>query len=246
MASLSANAFPLKTIMASPFLQYDKLLGLSSDGGYVQSPALSQLSAVFLLSACLALRQQWFWQSPSYPISDSDYQLILEMIDECEGQLMLNLRIGSIVPSVALIGDPSYVVMVGQLLPVASYPELAPVVPPIWIVGTDIQLPDMRSTSLHGADTLPNLGTVAGENDVTLTVANIPSHNHTQNPHTHTYVGQSVTPTGAGPVVAGASLSVPLPSVTGVSTPSINNTGGDGSHNNVPQSLEVAWYIIAR
>ncbi|MCG8434556.1 MAG: hypothetical protein MJA83_11040, partial [Gammaproteobacteria bacterium] len=150
--------------MASPFLQYDKLVAISTNGGYVQSPALTQLSAVFLLSACTALRQRWMWQDPLEPISDAEYDDINDMIDECAAQLMTNLRIGSIMPSVALISDPSYVVMIGQLLPVADYPELAAVVPPSWIVGTDIQLPDMQAKGLFGALNLATVGAVAGEN----------------------------------------------------------------------------------
>lgn len=230
----------------TPYLDATKLATILADGGYSRHILMTEASNLLLLSGLHVLRMRWLWESAIEEITDPLWELIIEFLEEAEGQLMSNFAIGTVFSSVALLTDPSVILMIGQLVPVVDYPILATVVPPAWIVGSDIQIPDMRDTSVHGASVLLDLGTVMGENDVTLSVAEIPSHAHTQNPHTHSYINQIGTPTGAGPIVAGASIVVPTPSVTGIATPTINNTGGDGSHNNVPQSLEVAWYLIGR
>lgn len=232
--------------MASPYIQFDKLVALASNGGYNPSPALSQLSAVFLLSACVVVQQKWLWQAAIAPITDSEYEDILEMIEQAEAELMTSFAIGQIIPSVADLSiNDNLLRLDGSTELQVDYPQLANVVPASWLVGADIQLPDMREKSLHGDDTT-NVGAIVGENTVTLQISEMPGHNHTQNPHAHSEVIPAVTPTGAGPVVAGASVVIPTPSSTGLTTASNNATGGDGAHNNVPESLAVFWWIVAR
>lgn len=246
MVWLSVSAFLQRITMASPFIQYDELVTLSLDGGYNLKPALSNLSAVFLLSACLVLQQKYLWQNPIAPINEADYELILNMIDTAMAELMLNVYIGQIMPSVVDLSTSDGILLLdGSLIAQADYPELTALVPASWLVGADIQLPDMTEKSLHGQDGA-NLGTIIGENAVTLSVSEMPSHNHTQNPHAHSEIIPAVTPTGAGPVVAGASVVIPTPSTTGLATASNNAEGGDQAHNNIPESLTVLWFIIAR
>lgn len=232
--------------MASPYIQYDKLLALSTEGGYTTSPALSQLSAVFLLSACCVMYMRWLWQSPIAPIDDTTYENILTMIAQAEAELMIAVDIGTIVPSVSdLSGTDRYLRLDGALVAQADYPELTDVVPDGWLVGADIQLPDMRETSLHGDDDT-NVGEIVGENEVTLLVGQIPSHTHIQNAHAHNFATVTATPTAAGLEPALASLVTPSVGVTDAVTATNQNTGGDESHNNVPESLAVYWWIVAR
>jgi microcystin-dependent protein len=232
--------------MGSPFLDYNELTALASQGGYTETPTLSQLTSVFLLSACVYLREKWLWQSPLEKIPNSLYEQILEMIEQAEYELMANPRIGQIMPSVALISDPAYVAMVGQLLPVANYPELAAVVPASWIVGTDIQLPNMTAKGLFGAVDVPTIGVVAGENLITLTEAQMPVHTHVQNAHSHGYSLTTAIPTAAGLEPTFADLTTQVPAVTDPTVSVNQNAGGGEAHLNVPESLLVVWYIVAR
>lgn len=231
--------------MASPFIQFDELISLSAMGGYNTNPALSQLSAVFLLSSCLVMRQQWLWQNPISPISDSEYQNILEMIEQAEAELMTSINIGQIVPSIGAMNGDIFLLLDGSVVLQSDYPELTAIVPASWLIGVLIQLPDMQETSLHG-DNGFNVGDIVGENDVTLGVSQIPEHNHTQNPHNHTYTQTSAIPTAAGIEPTFADLTTQFPSVTGSTVATNNPTGGGLSHNNVPQSLAVYWWIVAR
>lgn len=232
--------------MASPLIVYSDLTALASEGGYANTPALTELSAVFLLSACLVMQQRKLWQDSLLPISDSEWESILEMLEKAESDLMNNWQVGSIIPSVATVTPENCLKMDGGAYPVDDYPELANIVPNAWIVGINIVLPDMSESGVFGANTDANIGVFRGENSVQLTVGEMPTHNHTQNPHSHTYTQGIGTPTGAGAVVAGASIVVPTPSVTGLATATNNPEGGDGSHNNIQRSLQMNYFIVAR
>lgn len=230
----------------TPYLDAVSLASVLANGGYSTTVAMTEASNLLLLSGLFVLRMRWIWESSIQPIDDSLWELITEFIEEAEAQLMTNFAVGNVFASVAILTSPNVLLLFGQLIPQADYPELAAVVPAAWLVGSDIQLPNMLDTSVHGATSLPNLGTIMGENDVTLDVSQIPSHNHTQNPHTHSEIIPVVTPSAGGTIPAIADLTVPTPAITGATVATNNPTGGDGSHNNVPQSLQVAWYIVVR
>lgn len=231
--------------MASPYLVFSELQNLASIGGFATTAALSNLSAVFLLSACDYLQEQWLWQSPLLKIDDNTYNEILSMIAQAEYEIMANMMIGSIVPSVS--GAPEYNLLPldGSVVAQADYLALSAVVPAAWLVGSDIQLPDMSDSGLFGLNG-NSLGSVQGENEHTLDVSEIPSHNHTQNPHSHSYTQTSAIPTAAGIEPTFADLTTQFPSATGLTTATNNPEGGGMAHNNVQKSLSVNWFIVCR
>lgn len=229
----------------TPYLDAVDLASVLSNGGYPRTVNMTEATNLLLLSGLHILRMRWLWQSPIDPIPDSLYELIIEFIEEAEAQLMTNFAIGNIFASVALLTDPSVIILVGQTVPQADYPELTAVVPPSWLIGPDIQLPDMRSTFLQGAMDLVDFGTIEGENEVVLSESQMPSHTHTQNPHTHGYQSAIITPDLYTPGPVPGVDATPTPAITNPTTAINNFTGGDQPHNNVPLSLQVAWYIVA-
>ena len=84
-----------------------------------------------------------------------------------------------------------------------------------------------------------NLGATGGEATHTLTVGEMPSHNHTQASHKHTidslarYVATASARAGVGDELGDSTYN------TSSIAPTINNTGGGQAHNNMPPYLVV-------
>lgn len=228
------------------FLNADDLLALATVGGYSNMVSLTEASNVFLLSALTVLRNRWIWQTRIEPISDLQFEQITDFIDNVSNELMNNLAIGSFFWSIALLPNPELLVLLGQTVAQSDYPDLFNIAPPSWIVGTTLVLPDLRETSFISGMNVGDIGVIRGSNTEQITIAEMPSHNHSQIPHSHTYTQNIATPTGAGPIVAGASIVVPTPAVTSITTAQNQATGGDGSHNNVQRSLQLIPYLVAK
>jgi len=101
--------------------------------------------------------------------------------------------------------------------------------------GSHFNVPDLRGRSPSGVGTGGGLNPVAlgdiyGEQDHTLTIAEMPSHDHATG--NSALLGTSVPPPldALGPN--------PFPAVTGL-------TGGDGAHNNVGPRLGITFLIVA-
>lgn len=115
----------------------------------------------------------------------------------------------------------------------ADYPALYAVLAPEFIIDADtFSTPDCTDLVLIGAVT--NIGQVIGEDEVTLSVDEIPNHAHAiQN--------------GFGPNVA---LSVVLGALEGLDAVPTGETttavGGGLPHNNIQPSMKVRFCIVAR
>lgn len=131
----------------------------------------------------------------------------------------------------------------------SAYPELFDTIGTAFGAadGTHFNVPDLRARVPVGAGTSSgyddhSVGDEFGQQDVTLTVFEMPSHSHADIGHAHGYVP-------AAPSVTSISPGVPEPTaVPGIASTSagfanLANTGNDGAHYNVQPSLAVNYII---
>ena len=108
-------------------------------------------------------------------------------------------------------------------------------------------LPDLRARmplGLNGSGTFNALGKTGGEENHTLTTAEMPSHGH------EVTAGNAIPKLGVWPTNMGAgtgwrSISSTTGSDGALGVVSASNTGGDGAHNNMPPYVVVNFIIRA-
>ena len=151
---------------------------------------------------------------------------------------------GMIFPFGGSIAPSGYLLCDGSSYLAADYPELfAQIGYYFGGSGESFNVPDLINRVPVGSGDDFSLGTQGGEQNVTLDVASMPSHSHTDIGHSHTIplVTSFITQEGVG---VGRNLTVPLVSdFTGISSANLTDTGGGGSHNNM-QPFTALTYII--
>lgn len=148
------------------------------------------------------------------------------------------LPIGAIVPYTGATAPTNWLTCDGSAISRTTYQDLFNVIGTTFGPGdgsTTFNLPDMRGRVPVGVDTtqteFDTLGETGGTKTVTLTIDQIP-------PHDHNVTGGTVAGTGTA-YAGGTGYSVPNPT----SSISISNTGGGQAHNNL-QPYQTTNYII--
>jgi len=155
--------------------------------------------------------------------------------------------------------DPGLLLCDGTTYDRVDYPDLYAILDSAFIVDADhFVTPDLSGRVVIGNGSGFSIGDSGGETEHTLITSEIPAHAHTTVPHSHTDVGHT-----HGEITAIASVAqlpvAPVPSavpgvgLTGggnaaISTDgvTVDDTGGDGPHNNMQPYLTLTYYIQTR
>ncbi len=143
--------------------------------------------------------------------------------------------IGAIVP---ILNDstPGHMLLCdGSTFLKVDYPELYDVLPVALIVDINTgQLPDLRETFVVGAGVTIAEHSTGGEAEHTLTVDELPAHDHLYDKETYNIDVESVG----------------IPDPTGVGLPAIptltSSTGSGDAHENMPPYYALKYAVIAR
>lgn len=162
--------------------------------------------------------------------------------------------IGSILPYATLMPPLDTLFCDGATYNHADYPELYAVLDTAYIIDADtFTVPDLRGRTLIGTGTGTGLtaraiADVGGEETHQLTVAEMPSHDHSSPPHSHTYDHPipNIDVESAGvpdPVAVGQPY---IPALTDAVSVTIDSSGGDDAHNNMPPFHALKYCIVVR
>lgn len=152
--------------------------------------------------------------------------------------------VGMVFPFGGTVAPAGYLICDGSTLLTADYPELFAQIG-YYFGGADDEfiLPNLVNRVPVGIGDSFDIGDTGGEQNVTLSVAEMPSHSHSDFGHTHSIPLITGFPTQEG-IGVNRNLTVPLLSdSTGIGFANLDNTGGDGEHNNM-QPFQALLYII--
>lgn len=150
----------------------------------------------------------------------------------------------------------SWLLCDGSIYSQTTFPDLFTAIGTTYNSGGEgagnFRVPDLRgrvpAVVNSGTTRLPSfadtLGGIGGEKEHVLLTAEMPAHTHTDAGHAHMYTSPILglpSLTGAQP----AAVPNPVPTITGTGYASINDTGGDGAHNNVQPTIALYAYILA-
>lgn len=207
---------------------------------------LSPGSLAVLFSALDLIGQLHQWRGGSSKLSTAEVDAIDSYVSTAAHELMVGVHVKEIGEPFALfVPEPpeGALALDGSAVLWNQYPLLAEKVPGHWIVGPFIELPDMRTRGLFGVGSGTNgfevyAGETFGSDFHTLTVNEIPSHDHQQRYGATSGMIQDNGFTGgqsAGTTPAGT----PYTPLTTASA------GGGQPHPNMPPGVGVYWFIQA-
>lgn len=154
--------------------------------------------------------------------------------------------LGAIMPYIGDNPPAGMLAMDGSIYSGDDYPKLYAIIPATWkLTGVDFYLPDMADSFVVGAGNLYPVDSTGGEDVHTLTEAEMPGHSHTTQPHDHGYTSPltSIDTVGELP---GIGLTGTLPATTTSSGVTVDSTGGDQPHNNLPPYRAFRFGIVAK
>lgn len=153
----------------------------------------------------------------------------------------MNWQVGIIIPTAQAVLPANLLLCDGATYFNESYPLLAQA---LGQGGTTFTLPDLRDKFILGASAGKPSGTTGGTETHVLTVNEMPSHSHTNTPHSHTE-GIAIPTVINGGIEAPAASASPSASSTGLTSINIDNTGGGQAHENMPPYHALKYAIIA-
>lgn len=221
---------------------------------YPSTVALSSESVTVLLYASAFLQEKRDWldetEDPLDEITDAQWDAIEKLVANTYEEIM-NPIIGWTFPIVTENPPDNCLLCDGSQYARADYPMLYSLLDPAFVVDADnFVVPDLRSRVPIGAGTGTGLSTYAvgetgGEEEITLTTAEMPSHSHSDVGHMHSYQPPGLSGLALAPGELPVALPNIIPSLTGSASANLTNTGGGEAHENRPPFIALNWAVVA-
>lgn len=175
-----------------------------------------------LSDAIAQLTFEWQWVQLGGDSVDSVVSAAIDALDSWYSDML----IGCVLPFLADL-PAGFLKLDGSTYDKDDYPELYDVLPDAIKTATQFTLPDLVDAFPYHVDLASSAGVVAGSNDLTLTVAQLPEH-------THTYT----------PPVASIDVETPTTPIPGVTVGAPTATGSTGSGDTIDRRPLRAGFVF--
>jgi len=197
----------------------------------LKTVVLSGISTTVLFSALDACRRIYDWTHDGQPLDSNQINELYEILAIANRELMLS-QIGEIKMTASPTLPGGCLWCDGSTYEKADYPDLYAALGAAFILSsTQFFVPDLRGKFASGTVALSDVGETGGEAAHTLTIGEIPSHSHT--------IPLTATTLALEP--GEVTVTTPIP----ILTANTGDTGGGGSHNNIPPYLALNYFIVA-
>lgn len=189
-------------------------------------------------------RSIWLWANDQNPLSESELDDLDNKLSIAQGQLMQSL-VGVIMPVMTAAAPIGTLLCDGSTYLRSDYPNLYDVLDAAFIVDADsFTVPDLRNQFVMGSSAAAPIGTTGGSATVTQTVAQMPVHSHTTQPHAHAESAAAPTAIAIGPGVPAPSA-LPAASSTGLATVIVDSAGSGDPMTVTPPFVALRYVVVA-
>lgn len=216
------------------------------DGAFLLPVPFVQWFNDSVLQALAELTIPENWYTDSQEERQAAVQYASKML---AGYKLLNFNpfpVGMIFPYGGAINPPGYLLCDGAQYQTDEYPELFATIGYYYGgSGDDFNVPNLLNRMVTGAGDIYSPNDTGGEREVTLSLGQIPSHNHTDIGHYHSYNPPGVSGLALAPGELPVTLPNIIPSITGTASANITSSGGGEAHENMPPYIALTYIIYA-
>lgn len=224
----------------------------SADSGTEDVPLLLSTKSQSLILAAMQVlesRSNWLGADDNDAMWDDIDAAVSEAYEEIIEVVMTDATpVGAIVAFIGLIADipDKWLPCNNTTYAQVDYPELASILKPTFISGSNFNTPNLQGHYIRGAVSDSDHSGESGSNSHTLTASELPAHHHVVPAHSHTLASRVSGSLGGSQVAAMNSLAANSTLTTDTEPATDTSDTGDGTAFSVePLHYRFHWIIKA-